>query len=421
MRLWLLIFFLFAGTLYADGDRSIPPVKQGGNTINLMREIRRLSENVLPRAGGDRLFYRDIKNERIGIGTVSPSSPLDVFNNTTTNGTSGATFSRGSSKLSSENNDATVEIWTDGEFTRPGLNIVSDNSNYTEAPVILMENAQPPSEVGGNGIAMAFYGGGYQIGILGYSWTGATTDTAKAQVYLASGGESVPVAQIRGAGSPGRAYSLFGPPSLHNAGSTVHVASDSGDVDSGIRLEMGQATYRYNLFISSPTNTGDLYIRDTDQSGFGLKMNHGAQSVQIKGSTTSETTCSDCYGAELTTTTIIFSNVAATSQYGNVVSMSLTPGVWNLGGNVVMTANGATISSSTVAISINSGNTTTDHVETVNQLPYRPAVSGADITLSIPRYRLSLASTTTVYLKTRADYSVATPQAKGHLYAERAH
>jgi hypothetical protein len=73
-----LLILLAPALLYADGSNAVPPVKDVERPEALRRELRRLSENVLPAAGGDRLFYRDVKNARVGVGTTAPGKTLEV-------------------------------------------------------------------------------------------------------------------------------------------------------------------------------------------------------------------------------------------------------------------------------------------------------------------------------------------------------
>lgn len=72
---------LGAGTVVA-GSRNIPPVNETEDQNRLRIGLRRISENVLPSAGGDNLFFRDVQNNRIAIGTTTPSCALDVSTGT---------------------------------------------------------------------------------------------------------------------------------------------------------------------------------------------------------------------------------------------------------------------------------------------------------------------------------------------------
>lgn len=81
MRLFLVasgLLIISALLFAADNPRPVPPVRDVEGVDNLRQTMRRISENVLPRSGGDQLLFRDLKNERIGIGTTAPSHVLEV-------------------------------------------------------------------------------------------------------------------------------------------------------------------------------------------------------------------------------------------------------------------------------------------------------------------------------------------------------
>lgn len=71
---WLLFFSLVPCLALADGGSDIPVYPQE----DFEGVINDLADKVLPKSGGDGLFYRDTKNLRIGIGVTSPTVKLDV-------------------------------------------------------------------------------------------------------------------------------------------------------------------------------------------------------------------------------------------------------------------------------------------------------------------------------------------------------
>lgn len=114
-------------------------------------------------------------------------------------------------------------------------------------------------------------------------------------------------------------------------------------------------------------------------------------------------------------------NAAATGTFGNITSIPLDPGDWNVSGQVVFSLMGATTTGDCNAgISIYSGNTTTDKNDGDNHLPILPPTSSAQNSISIADYRLSLSTKTTVYLKARWNYSAGTPVMYGKIRARRA-
>lgn len=102
----------------------------------------------------------------------------------------------------------------------------------------------------------------------------------------------------------------------------------------------------------------------------------------------------------------------ATGVFTNCASISLTAGDWDVSGVLEFTDNNNPTFTSTLnlALSAFSGNTTTDHVESDNLV--ESLVPNATITvqgLSIPSWRSSLSTTTTIYAKGQASYSAGGP------------
>lgn len=111
-----------------------------------------------------------------------------------------------------------------------------------------------------------------------------------------------------------------------------------------------------------------------------------------------------------------------TTAWGNMTSISLTKGDWEVTGIAYFTSNGATVltTGSNMAISVNSGATTTDQVVGSNQIPVvAPGAAGIDRGACLSSYRILINATTTVYLKSQFSYSVATPQFQCRLSARR--
>jgi hypothetical protein len=138
-----------------------------------------------------------------------------------------------------------------------------------------------------------------------------------------------------------------------------------------------------------------------------------------KGTATNDNAASGYIGESARAINTTFTNAAATTQFKDVTSISLTAGDWLVTGNVSFTLNGATMTQAAAAISINSNNTTTDHVQGDNLVFGAPPTANYDQDLNIGDYRLSLTGTTTVYLKGRCDFSAGTPQHKGRISAVR--
>lgn len=102
----------------------------------------------------------------------------------------------------------------------------------------------------------------------------------------------------------------------------------------------------------------------------------------------------------------------------NVVTISLTPGVWDVSCVCAIAQTGAgSGSTSGCSIVTTSGTAGTDGVNSVGGPA--PVISVYQVYPTIPSYRLTLSATTTVYLTASASFSTGVWKAYGSLYATR--
>lgn len=176
---------------------------------------------------------------------------------------------------------------------------------------------------------------------------------------------------------------------------------------------------------SDPTGTlARIYYNTTTNQGRvynGSVWNvFGNAAGQIPGTATSDSAATGNVGQFTQSRTTALTNApAATGNFGNMNSISLEAGDWDVTGVADLSRNGATVTRSIGAISVNSGNTTTDHQAGDNQLDGTVPTAALDGVIAIPAYRVSLAATTTIYFKLYMDYSVATPQYRSRVSARR--
>jgi hypothetical protein len=115
-------------------------------------------------------------------------------------------------------------------------------------------------------------------------------------------------------------------------------------------------------------------------------------------------------------------SAATTTLFGNITSIALTAGDWDLTGIAELSQNSATIPDGVwnLAVSAFSGNTVTDHVTGSNVLStgFQAAV-GNIVGTSIPNWRVSISGSATYYLKGSVGYSAGTPKFFGRLSARR--
>lgn len=139
----------------------------------------------------------------------------------------------------------------------------------------------------------------------------------------------------------------------------------------------------------------------------------------LKGTTTNDNAAAGNIG-EYIESVVAATNFPTTGTWGDLTSISLTAGDWDVTAAYNATANGATVTNSEIGISTTTGNSTTGLVQGSNR--FAGPIPLASVRLAgvcVPSYRMSLSSTNTVYLKYEADFTVATPQAAGRLSARR--
>lgn len=101
----------------------------------------------------------------------------------------------------------------------------------------------------------------------------------------------------------------------------------------------------------------------------------------------------------------------ASGAYGDMTSLSLTAGDWDVSLAVYLVLNGATMTAGVRAgISTTSGNSATSLVPGSNTFNTLPPTSASEAFVAVPNYRVSLSGTTIYYAKLVGTYSVANPQ-----------
>lgn len=138
------------------------------------------------------------------------------------------------------------------------------------------------------------------------------------------------------------------------------------------------------------------------------------------GNTDGSSPCAGCVGEFIQSRVTTFTNApAATGLWGDITSISLTAGDWDVTGVVVLQPNGATVTDFDIGISSSSGNSATGLQAGDNQIETLPPTAAADVTLVIPSFRVNISSTTIYYLKANISYSIATPKDTARISARR--
>ena len=177
-----------------------------------------------------------------------------------------------------------------------------------------------------------------------------------------------------------------------------------------------------DLVLNSDVTTKGFYIESVGQIlAYFLRTG-----VSIQGTTTNDN-ASAGYVGELQGTNIATGSAvtldAGSGTFKNITSISLTAGDWDVCGVVAVKLNGAGGNTYVGgAVSLYTGGTTTDHTVAVNVV-HGVTPGATDIVQDtfnvIPKYRLALSGSSTVYLKAIANYSSGNLKAYGSIYARR--
>lgn len=142
----------------------------------------------------------------------------------------------------------------------------------------------------------------------------------------------------------------------------------------------------------------------------------------IIGTTTNDSAGTGFVG-EYIESAVSATNTPANGVVGDLTSISLTAGDWNVTFISNFLRNTATMiqfTSILAGISVTSGNSTTGLVQGSNRLDISEGATGIENMLAIiPEYRISISGTTTVYAKFSVTFTGGQPQAAGRLSARR--
>lgn len=144
---------------------------------------------------------------------------------------------------------------------------------------------------------------------------------------------------------------------------------------------------------------------------------------QYKGTNTNDNATAGNIGEYVSSTVLIGSAAPlTTATFGNVTSISLTAGDWDVWGNVGLVPAGTTTYTGFYggAISTTSGTPNVSPNGGANVSFANDAFTGVSAVFVVGQMRISLASTTTVYLLAVANFGVSTMGAYGFIGARRA-
>lgn len=203
----------------------------------------------------------------------------------------------------------------------------------------------------------------------------------------------------------------------------VFLSLGGGTLTGALLLPDGTVTTP-SLTFSNDTNlnTGFYRIAENQIGITAQGVNIGSLTstgCAFKGTTTNDAPTAGFIGESIISS--ISSGAIALDSTGvwkDFTSISLTAGDWDVSANILLAINDLVNTTAVAgAISIYSGNTTTDHVTGTNAITTPSSAPG----VAISPYRVSLASTTTVYAKGRGTWASGTApdMSRCHMFARR--
>ena len=154
-----------------------------------------------------------------------------------------------------------------------------------------------------------------------------------------------------------------------------------------------------------------------------LVLDGSAGITQLKGTgTTTNDSAAAGYVGEYKEAFATDVSYPTSTEWGDAASISLTAGDWDVSVAAVADSNSSTWTFASAGISVTTGNFSTGLVFGSNWVRGVHASSSTtplNVPLAIPSYRISLAATTTVYLKMAATYSAGTPHFNARISARR--
>lgn len=148
-------------------------------------------------------------------------------------------------------------------------------------------------------------------------------------------------------------------------------------------------------------------------------LSQSSNGVSILGTNTNNNASAGYVGEYISSTTIDGTSFPPSGQYGDLISIDLTAGDWDIRGCINANKNGgaATISGMQILISTTSGNSLGGAIESENLMDiYPPSDHNGTC---IPSYRWSSNSSATMYLKYFASYVGVAPLSRGNISARR--
>lgn len=197
-----------------------------------------------------------------------------------------------------------------------------------------------------------------------------------------------------------------GAPTMSNTTTTAKTIDGSADA---VQLTVeGHSTQTSNILAVQKSDATNL-LAVTNTSG-----------TNIRGTTTNDSAATGFVGEYVEAVQASYANAPTSGQYGDVTSISLTAGDWDVSAVLEWNLNtGTAMTNPIIGIGTASGNSSSGLSGGNTSFETTPPTSSSNMGQSIPVVRKSLSATTTIYLKYLATYSGGTPRARGRISARR--
>jgi len=174
-------------------------------------------------------------------------------------------------------------------------------------------------------------------------------------------------------------------------------------------------------------NGTDVISGQIDATGFfttGAVVTQSAPGVvtsagQLLGTNTNDNATAGNVGEQLLTNSSVRTNFPGTGAYGDMGSLTLTAGDWDLSLVAGCNLNGAAMTYAIFGIGTESGTSAAGLVDGDNYFEGAPPTGTYDTTSVIPSFRVRLAAGATYYAKVRGGYTSGTPRRTFRFSARR--
>lgn len=139
----------------------------------------------------------------------------------------------------------------------------------------------------------------------------------------------------------------------------------------------------------------------------------------LVGTTTNDSAATGYVGEAVRSYVSSYTNFPTTSQYGDLTSISLTAGDWDVSANMTAIIGTSNMTAWRMGITSTSGNSGTGFNDGDNTAFAYPPTAIIAVSACVPVFRVSISATTTYYLKYFATYASGNPQATGRISARR--